>query len=74
MATQSKNVIMQGVKGAIGKQVVFRDYGEKRVVSVYPDMSQRILSPKQLRRNEIMQEANIKVSEIKADEKLRRTR
>ena len=71
MATQSKNVIMQGVKGAIGKQVVFRDYGEKRVVSIYPDMSKRKLSPKQVRRNEIMQEANIKVSEIKADEQLR---
>ena|SRR5688500_1497513 len=71
MATQSKNVIMNGVKGAIGKQVVFRDYGEKRVVSIYPDMSKRTLSPKQVRRNELMQEANIRVSEIKADEQLR---
>ncbi len=71
MATQENNVIMQGVTGAIGKQVVFRDYGGKRVVSAYPDMSDRVLSPKQIRRNEIMEEANIRVSEIKADEQLR---
>lgn len=71
MATQLNNVIMQGVRGAIGKQVVFRDYSGKRVVSVYPDMSERVLSPKQIRRNEIMKEANVKVSEIKADEQLR---
>ena len=71
MATQANNVIMQGVRGAIGKQVVFRDYSGKRVVSAYPDMSDRVLSPKQKRRNEIMEEANIRVSEIKADEQLR---
>ena len=71
MATQSNNVIMQGVRGAIGKQVVFRDYSGKRVVSVYPDMSERVLSHKQIRRNEIMKEANIRVREIKADEQQR---
>ena len=71
MATQSKNVIMNGVRGAIGKQVVFRDYGEKRVVSVYPDMSKRILSEKQIRRNEIMAIANAELKELKTDEQQR---
>ena len=71
MATQVNNVIMQGVRGAIGKQVVFRDYSGKRVVSVYPDMSERVLSPKQIRRTEIMKEANRRVREIKANEQLR---
>jgi len=71
MATQSKNVIMNGVKGAIGKQVVFRDYGEKRVVSVYPDMSKRILSEKQIRRNQIMEMANAELKSLKTDVKER---
>ena len=34
-------------------------------------MSERVLSPKQIRRNEIMKEANIRVREIKADEQQR---
>ena len=71
MATQSKNVIMNGVKGAIGKQVVFRDYGEKRVVSVYPDMSNRILSKKQIHRNQIMKKVNAELKKLKADEQQR---
>lgn len=71
MATQSKNVIMQGVRGAIGKQIVFRNYGENRVVSVYPDMSKRILSEKQIRRNQIMEMANAELKALKTDVKER---
>ena len=67
----SKNLLMQGVSGTIGKQIAFRNYGSKLIVSAYPDMSRRILSPKQERRNEIMRKANDELKAIKADEQLR---
>ena len=67
----SKNLLMKGVSGTIGKQVVFRTYGDKQIVSAYPDMSERILSPKQIRRTEILKKANVELKAIKADEQLR---
>ena len=67
----SKNFLMKGVSGTIGKQIVFRNYGSKLIVSAYPDMSERKLSPKQERRNEIMKMANAELKAIKADEQLR---
>ena len=67
----SENLIFKNVSGHIGKQIVFKHYGEKTVVSKYPDMSKRKLSPKQLRVNEIMQEANYEAKRILADEELR---
>jgi hypothetical protein len=63
----SKNLLIQGMSGALGKQIVFRTYRGKQVVSAYPDMSDRVLSPKQLRRNEIMKMANAELRLIKAD-------
>ena len=67
----SENLIFKNVSGHIGKQIVFKQYGDKTVVSKYPDMSKRKLSPKQLRVNEIMQEANYEAKSILADEALR---
>lgn len=49
---------MAGLKGAIGKQVVFRQRNGKTFVSAYPDMSGRVLSKKQLKVNKRMKEAN----------------
>src|SRR5689334_15841696 len=63
----SKNVFMQGLTGALGKQLVFRNYRGKQVVSAYPDMSDRKLTPKQIRRNQIMKKANEALKQIKAD-------
>lgn len=54
----SKNLIMQNLSGHLGKEIVFKRYGDKTVVTKYPDMTRRILSEKQLRVNEIMKEAN----------------
>src|SRR3954453_4733804 len=65
------NPLMQGVTGTINKQIVFRRYRTKTVVSAYPNMNYRILSPKQIQRNEIMQKANIELKLIKGNEKLR---
>jgi len=70
MAT-SENLIFKNVSGHIGKQIVFKQYGGKTVVSKYPDMSKRKLSVKQLRINEMMQEAHYEAKSILADEELR---
>ena len=70
MAT-SENLIFKNVSGHIGKQIVFKQYGGKTVVSKYPDMSKRKLSVKQLRVNETMQEAHYEAKRILADEELR---
>lgn len=39
MARLPKNSILNGISGAIGKVVVLKQYGDKTVVSKYPDMS-----------------------------------
>jgi hypothetical protein len=67
----SENHIFKSVSGHLGKQIVFRQYGNQTVVSKYPDMSKRKLSAKQLRVNEIMLEANYTAKSIIANEALR---
>ena len=67
----SQNILLQKLSGHLGKQIVFKQYGDKTVVSKYPDMSKRKLSAKQLRVNAIMQEANSEAKRILADEELR---
>ena len=62
---------MKGVTGAIGKQLVYRMYGDKQIISAYPDMSERKPSAAQNAQTERMKEANRIVTEIKADEQLR---
>jgi hypothetical protein len=58
------------LSGQLNKELVFKQYGDVTVVSKYPDMSKRVLSPKQKRVLEIMQEANYVVKDILADEEL----
>jgi|ERR1051326_3304506 hypothetical protein len=67
----SENFLLKQLSGHLGKQIVFRQYGNKTVVSRYPDMSRRKLSSKQKRINQIMGEANYAAKTILADEKLR---
>ncbi|MDP4265770.1 MAG: hypothetical protein Q8941_24850 [Bacteroidota bacterium] len=67
----SENLLLKKLSGHLGKQIVFKQYGDKTVVSKYPDMSKRKLSPKQLRIIEIMEEANDVAKGIMADEELR---
>jgi hypothetical protein len=68
---KSGNLIFKNVSGQIGKELVFKQYGAKTVVSKYPDMSKRKLSPKQRRVNEIMFEANYEAKRILGDKELR---
>lgn len=39
MARIQSNILTKGLRGQIGQQVVFKQYGKKTVVSRYPDMS-----------------------------------
>ena len=68
---KTNNVLMKGARGAINKQVVFRVYGDQTIVSAYPDMSRRTLSPAQKNKTLKMTIANEEVSRIKADKQLR---
>ena len=54
----SENILLKKLSGHIGRQLVVKQYGDKTVVTSYPDMSNRKLSPKQLAVNEVMYEAN----------------
>ena len=67
---RSNNVLLKGMSGHIGRQFVIKQYRGKTVISAYPDMSGRKLSPKQVRVNEMMAEANYRARGIMADEKL----
>jgi hypothetical protein len=68
---KSENLIFKNVSGQIGKQLVFKQYGGRTVVSKYPNMSRRKLSARQLRVNEIMRDAHYEAKSILADEQLR---
>lgn len=70
MAT-TKNALLGKASGRVGRDVVLKQYGDKTVISKYPDMSQRVLSPKQLQMNEMMESANYEARRIVADEALR---
>lgn len=67
MAT-SENMLLKSLSGHIGKQIVIKQYGNKTVVSKYPDMSRRKLSTKQKKVNKTMADANDAAHAILADE------
>jgi len=39
MAHSDSSILLHGLRGAIGKQIVVKQYGKKTVVTAYPDMS-----------------------------------
>src|SRR5882757_7638518 len=53
------NSLLQQASGAVGKQIVYKKYYDKTVVSKMPDMSNRVLSEKQVESNERMRLANV---------------
>jgi hypothetical protein len=67
----SENILLRKLSGHLGRQIVFKQYGDKTVVSKYPDMSKRKLSAKQIRVNKIMEQANYQAKTILANEELR---
>jgi hypothetical protein len=54
----SKATILKSFSGRVGKQMVLKQYGDKSVLSAYPNMKNRVLSPKQLENNKLMKMAN----------------
>jgi hypothetical protein len=68
MATSENNLLLKNLSGHIGKQVVIKQYGNKTVMSKYPDMSKRKLSAKQKQVNRNMEAANDFAKTIMADD------
>ena len=66
----SESILLKNLSGHLGKQLVFKQYGDKTVVTKYPDMSRRKLSAKQKKVNETMAEANYAARTILGDEAL----
>ena len=62
---------MIGRSGNIDKQIVFKRYGEKTVISKYPNMSRVKRSENQKRMNDMMEAANEAAHEILDDDKLK---
>lgn len=69
---KTDSLFFQKAFGHVGRQFVFRQYRGKTLIAKYPDMSNRVLSEKQVKNNERMIEANIAAREIMADEDLRK--
>ena len=65
------SILLQKVSGHLGKELVFKQYGDKTVVTKYPDMSKRKLTAKQKQVQETMEKANYEARRILADTKLR---
>jgi hypothetical protein len=65
----NKSIFLK-MSGQLNKELVFKQYGDKTVVSKYPDMSKRTLSSKQIQVNERMEAANYAAKEIMADVEL----
>ncbi|HSZ31987.1 MAG TPA: hypothetical protein VK772_01685 [Puia sp.] len=59
MAIVKGNSFVQNASGTIGKELVFKRYYDKTVVSKIPDMSNRVLSEKQIESNERLRMANL---------------
>lgn len=57
MARLQNNSLLQGLRGTIGKELVFKQYANKVVVSKYPDMSRVKPSEKQVQNRQRMKEA-----------------
>ena len=67
----SDNIFLKQVRGTFGKQLVVKQYGDKTVLTKYPNMSKRKLSPKQLEANEAMKNAIYYARGTVADPKLK---
>ena len=58
MARLRKNSVLAALQGAIGKELVVKQYADKVVITKYPDMSKVKCSERQKEQREKMKEAN----------------
>jgi molybdenum cofactor biosynthesis enzyme len=57
MASVYNNILLEGASGALGKQIVIKNYNGKTVITAYPDMSRVKPSKHQKTRRNIFKEA-----------------
>lgn len=67
MATSENNFILRNVRGQLGKQIVIKHYGDKIVITAYPDMSKIKPSKKQRQKRTLFAEAVAYAKAINAD-------
>ncbi|MES2329618.1 MAG: hypothetical protein V4539_08450 [Bacteroidota bacterium] len=67
MARISQNLLATGLSGAVAKQLVFKTYAGKTIVSKFPDMSAVKPSVAQKSRRELFREAVIYARAINND-------
>lgn len=65
---KSNSLFFEKAFGHVGRQFVFKQYGDRTLITKYPDMSKRVLSEKQLKNNRLMEEANAAAREIIGNE------
>lgn len=65
----NKNMLFK-LSGQFDKQVVFKQYGDKTVVSKYPDMSRQTFNDSQKRVQTTLAAANYEAKRIMADDEL----
>lgn len=71
MATVPKHSLLASLSGGLGKEIVFKQYRDKTVVSKYPDMSRIKPTELQKQQRKLMKEANAYASKVKRDPRLR---
>lgn len=71
MARLKRNSLLGSLQGTIGKEIVFKQYADKVVVSLYPDMSKVKPSELQKLQRNKMKDANAYASAVKRDPILR---
>lgn len=71
MARTTANSLLKNISGQVGKQLVFKQYADKTVVTKYPDMSRVEASPGQKNNRSLFKEAVAYAREINADPHLK---
>lgn len=64
---ESLNPKLQGTRGAVGKQLVFKKYGDKTVITKYPDMKGIVPSEAQKENQSLFRKAIAYASSIHRD-------
>jgi len=72
MARLKTNSMLNSIQGTIGKEIVFKQYADKVVVSLYPDMSKVKPTELQKQQRNKMKEANAYASAVKRNPELRK--
>ena len=67
----SNSLLLSNLSGQLGREIVFKQYGDKTVVSKYPDISKRKFSSRQKQLQNTMAEANYHTRAILGDKQLR---